>query len=223
MWGKLSKTGFVVGAVVFIFSMPGHYDDAAAWYKLLSRLPVGVMEEILKYGLTGLGFVLLSLPLIQFGYTKMRMPALEVLYDSSNSRGRFACIDVWQKNDQLIEGYAYRVGVKNNTSKTLRNVHVTVEGETAILFLPASLVFTRTKEHSIDIDPQRMELVDVFLIKGLEGTRSPTGAFNVTIVVSGSNTPSIAAKFWWDGDALPALTWERPEWFDHWQDWVGVG
>jgi hypothetical protein len=89
---------------------------------------------------------------------------LEIIFDPRNPARRFWSLESPRDengNKQPGTLYEYRVEIKNNSSKTMRNVSVTVEHLGAMPLRPVDSKFDRTGTVFCDIKPGTGELVSV--------------------------------------------------------------
>lgn len=129
---------------------------------------------------------------------------LEIVYDPMDPQGKYGGFDIWGSSEGPVSGYAIRIGVKNNTQKTIRRITGTVEGSVADLFIPSTLKFTRTKKFSDDVFRKSEELLDVFLLVGPpEEWKLPSGEHEVTIRIRSEDADEIVEKFYLSKDRLP--------------------
>lgn len=82
---------------------------------------------------------------------------IEIIFDPQNPSKRFWSM-VTMKG---ITAWQYRVEIKNNSSKTLRNVSVTTEHLGKMSMLPADKVFIKKRTRYCDLNPHFSELVAV--------------------------------------------------------------
>lgn len=87
---------------------------------------------------------------------------LKIIFDSSNPGRKFWSIEPMRdENGKQVPGtfWEYRALIKNTSSKTLRNVKVTVEAIGAMPTRPEPSQFDINKKHLIDLTPDEEELV----------------------------------------------------------------
>ncbi|MGD1151556.1 MAG: hypothetical protein ABR911_01580 [Syntrophales bacterium] len=86
-----------------------------------------------------------------------KISPLEIIFDPQNLSGRF-----WSMvSMEGVAAWQYRVEIKNNSLKTLKNVSVTTEHIGQMPILPTDKVFTKTRKTSCDLKPKCSELVAV--------------------------------------------------------------
>jgi len=131
---------------------------------------------------------------------------LEIIFDPNNSMERF-----WS-----IEGtdWVYRLEIKNNSGKTLKNVSVTAEHTGSISKRPANLIFDKTKTTNCDINPNCSELVPIVRWpvffekpKNSKGWPRVSPAYYETIKVAASanDTKAVIRRFKFNYKKVPML------------------
>jgi len=143
-------------------------------------------------------------------YRKIRSSPLEIVYDPADKEGQFGGVGDWyfdlggSSNGPPIQAFIFRVGVKNNTKKTIYNVTGTIEGEMIERSIPVALRFSRTRKLEGNIDPERMLLMDVF---GMSPNPKcwPEGINQIIIRINGKDTPEAMARFYFDKSRMPAM------------------
>ncbi|MGA8221161.1 MAG: deaminase [Candidatus Acidiferrales bacterium] len=94
-----------------------------------------------------------------------RVSPLEIIFDSSNPARRFWSVEsVTNKEGEVLPGsiLQYRVEIRNNSSKSVKNVSVTREHVGQMPIRPVDLIFDKTKKPVCDINPDHSELAVVF-------------------------------------------------------------
>lgn len=139
--------------------------------------------------------------------------SLEIIFDPINKGQQF-----WKRvqakdrdgNFVPITIWEYRVGVKNNSGKTIRNVRVSTETLGMIPTDPRDLGFQKTGNEASDIAPGYMELVPVWWVwpPRAGDAWGPTatalhGPLRVT--ARGDDAPPATAEFDYFADQTPAL------------------
>ena len=90
---------------------------------------------------------------------------LEIIFDSSNPARRFWSMEsVTNEKGEVLPGSVlqYRVEIRNDSSKTVKNVSVTREHVGQMPIRPVDLIFDKTKKPVCDINPNHSELAVVF-------------------------------------------------------------
>ncbi len=135
-------------------------------------------------------------------------PALEILYDPIDPEGRYGGVGRWypyQSDDEPVMAFIFRIGVQNNTRKTIYDVTGTVEGGLVDEPYPIALRFSRTREFGGNLDPGRMLLMDVFAMSQPEPANWPEGVHQLVVRVNGRDTPEAMRSFYFDKSRLPSL------------------
>lgn len=93
-----------------------------------------------------------------------RIPPLEIIFDPQNPAKRFWSMESpTDKDGRKLPGafWEYRVEVKNNSSRTVRNVSVTTERIGQMAQRPSDHYFDKIKKTSCDLKPGCSELVSI--------------------------------------------------------------
>ena len=140
-------------------------------------------------------------------YRAWRQEVLEIIYDPADEQGRFGGVGRWRlymSDDPPVEAFIFRIGVQNNTRKTICDVTGTVEGDLIDHPFPVALRFSRTLELKDNLDPGRMLLMDVIAM-----TRNPAdwpeGAHQIIVRINGRDTPETMRRFYIDKSRMPAM------------------
>lgn len=137
---------------------------------------------------------------------------LEILYDPKDPDSRYAMVDVWY-NFNSTEGFPaliLRIGVRNNTNKTIREVSGTIEGPIGDFLVPKSLRFSRTRELSGNLHPKSMELMDLMgIVEAPKDWPFPDGKHKFTVRIRGQDCDEVSQDFVMDKSKVPPLNIEK--------------
>jgi hypothetical protein len=138
---------------------------------------------------------------------------LEIIFDLNNPGEQF-----WKKRQAKDKGgklipkmvLEYRIGVRNMSLKTIRNVCVSIETLGLIPIDPRDMVFQKGDKVSLDISPGYMELVPVWWVWPPEAGDAwgPTAtAFHgpIRVTARGDDVYPAQAEFDYFSDQIPAL------------------
>jgi hypothetical protein len=96
--------------------------------------------------------------------TKLAPSPLEIIFDTSNPAKRFWSMESPKDESGLPKPgvfWEYRVEVKNNSQRTIRNVSVTIEHLGQCPLRPRDQIFDKINKISCDLKPGCSELVPV--------------------------------------------------------------
>ena len=166
-----AKAFIVIGAALALFA------GAWGWWfeKLRHDAPVATIVG-LAIGIGIIIFLFLGAELILYvGNFRKRLlretadikSPLEIVFDVNNPGQRF-----WKRKQGKDAGgnfipvmavRTYRVGIRNNSANTVRNVRVSIETLGELPIDPRDVGFQKEKEH-LDLPPQHIELVPVWWV-----------------------------------------------------------
>ena len=132
---------------------------------------------------------------------------LEIVYDPADEQGQFGGVGLWYTygNDEPpLEAFIFRIGVKNNTQKTIYEVVGTVEGDLVQHAYPVALRFSRTRELEGTLHPKRMLLMDIFALHP-HPDNWPDGVHTLIIRVNGRDTSEAMKRVYFDKSRMPAM------------------
>ena len=134
---------------------------------------------------------------------------LEIVYDPSDPEGQFGGVGTWYRYksnnpDEAVKAFIFRIGVKNNTRKTIYAVRGTMEGDLIEEAYPLALRFSRTRELEDNLDPGRMLLMDV-LAMSPDPANWPEGQHTLIVRLNGRDTPEAIREFYFDRSRMPAM------------------
>lgn len=141
-------------------------------------------------------------------YRAWKQEDLEIVYDPVDEKGQFGGVGLWHKyqtDEEPINAYIFRIGVKNNTRKTIYDVTGTVEGDLVERGYPVALRFSRTRELESNLDPKRMLLMDIFALTPPDPNDWPDGTHTIIARVNGRDTSEAMRRFCFDKSRMPAL------------------
>ena len=125
---------------------------------------------------------------------------IEVYFDPRNTGERF-----WSKGEWLIGpdqhalGVEYRLEVKNNSDRTIRDivVDVTLLSKSA----PSRATFVRGRKQSADINPLSSEMVEIMLV----GRDDENLVETIICRASAADVPAHTKRFSFDSSKMPRL------------------
>jgi hypothetical protein len=173
------------------------------WYKWFfkdSAVPSWITsptaDRVLSGGLLIAAFYCIY-PLAAHLFTRIfkskHSPPIEIRFESGKYNGPGSMM----VRDVEFAGHMMRVGLFNNTDKTIKYVTVLVEctiGESNQM--PREARFSRTGKTSCDLHPASLEQVDILLWNG--GRENPPSTGEVTVRVRAEDTPEVKRVFYFD-------------------------
>lgn len=91
-----------------------------------------------------------------------KLSPLEIIYDPTNPSKRFwSMVSAKDEKGILATAWQYRIEIKNNSLKTLRNVSVTTEHLGQMSILPSDKIFIKNRKLHCDLKPKCSELVAI--------------------------------------------------------------
>lgn len=174
-----------------------------------------IVSEIGPWALMSIAvFSLLVMHAGPWIYKVVRTKPIEVVFDPNDTLGRFASVGVWETFDQkqMILAFILRVGVRNNTKRTIYDVQGTIEGPFGIFMQPKTMRFSRTLKLKDDLHPESMELMDLMaLIEAPQKWDIPDGVHAITIRIRAKDVAETVEKFIFDKSRVPPLMHGTPE------------
>lgn len=132
---------------------------------------------------------------------------LEIVHEAESDTGRYEIVRIGFAGEELMSmEQILRVGIRNRSRRTIRNVGATLVGNWAPIFEPRTLRFLRTGKSAEDINPQAMELVELLRLPRHEPAAEivPLG-FDITVTASGNDTRTVSRRFRILPGGLPAI------------------
>jgi hypothetical protein len=184
----------------------------------LSPLDVWVYAVVVTAALLAIAYFLISFlenhRVVGRNFSASTSP-LEVIFDSTNPSKRF-----WSQESPKDENgkpkpgvfWEYRVAVKNNSSKTVRNVSVSVEhiGQN-LPIRPVDAIFDKIRKGSCDLKPGADELVPIVrwpipvVQAGMLASKSALEYGPIKVIASGDDVPPAIRIFQFDYQSEPML------------------
>jgi len=139
---------------------------------------------------------------------------LEIIFDPTNPGRRFWSMEAQkdQNGKPLLPAcWQYRVELRNNSSKTLRNVRISAEALGQIANRPLDMPFDKTQNFTIDINPNCSELVTILrwphpkVQVGMLAGPSALEYGPIKIIASADNVPSKSRIFKFDYQKTPMI------------------
>lgn len=131
--------------------------------------------------------VLLIFQLVVRIYDRFTNPVvLEIIYNN----GAYNEIKekvITQENHRELYHFLYRIGIHNISRQTIYSVSVYIEGEMELIKVPRRIVHSHTKQYNCDINPNVIELFDLFYV----GNENDFKEKKLTIIVSGKDASSV--------------------------------
>ena len=139
---------------------------------------------------------------------------LKIIFDPANPARRFWSLEnnpnPNDPNRNFPPSWEYRIEVKNISSKTMKNVRVTVEHIGPLPQRPEQRMFDITKTHSYDINPDIGVLVPVVRFDptprpGLLAFSSALAYGPIKVTATAEDTPPVERVFQFDYQQTPAI------------------
>ncbi len=141
----------------------------------------------------------------------IRTSPLEIIFDPSNPSKRFwSNVSIANSEGRFIPLLEYRVEVRNNSLRTVRNVYVTKEHTGQMSQRPVNLIFDKTKKISCDINPRCSELavIERWPVKILPGMLAGQTALEygpIKVTASGDDVLPVTRIFQLDYQRTPII------------------
>lgn len=140
------------------------------------------------------------------------MPPLEIIFNPNNPLGRFWSIETpeCEFGPHSIPNWKYKVEIKNNSSKTIRNVSLESEFVGQIPDGPFEHIFDKTNKTYCDLKPKCSVFITILRwpARPLPGMLAGAGALAygpIKVTVSGDDIKPISGKFQFDYQREPML------------------
>lgn len=184
---------YVTDFQVWLVNNPNFVGNVGPWF-------------LIVIGLVSLLATHLIVPLVH----RLRAKSIEIIFEPNDPSGKFGTVDVWIRgdddNEEPFTAFILRIGVKNNTAKTLEDVSGTIEGDFAELFQPSRIRFTSSRKLSGSVHPGSMELMDLFALRGPpEEWVIPEGVRKVIVRARAKDTEEQALELFFDKSKFPPL------------------
>ena len=204
VWQYGQKIPNLIGNILDVVNLGDFITDFQLWLVNNPNLSNTYGPWILMGGAAvSLVFVHLMIPL----YRRWATDDLSIIFDPADQEGQFGGVGKWHvmgSPDPPLDRYIFRVGVKNNTAKTIYDVTGTVEGEAVDQPFPVALRFSRTRELEGNLDPKRMLLMDMFALPP-DQTEWMDGIHEFTVRINGRDTSEVSQEFQLDKTRMPAV------------------
>ncbi len=142
----------------------------------------------------------------------IKQSPLKIIFDPTNPSDRFWSMESSRGEDEFLGSGAfweYRVEIKNNSSKTIRNVSVTIECTGLVSERPVDQVFDKSRTTTCDLKPGAGELVSVRqwpIPIAQEGMLAGSSALKqIEVVAVADDVPPITRTFQFDYQRKPML------------------
>ena len=201
-----------------ILSWVGRMLDAVALGDFVTELQLFLVNNpnfsqqfgpwiLMAGGIGSLAATHLILPAIK----RFGIKEFDIIYDPHDPNGKFGVIEFFTRDgtDANYTVYIIRVGVRNNTTKTLEDVSGTIEGSFADLFHPSRIQFSGSRKVSGSVNPGSVELMELFALKGPPADWDiPEGVHKIIVRVRAKDTQEQCLKFIFDKSKFPPLSLE---------------
>jgi hypothetical protein len=132
---------------------------------------------------------------------------LEIVHEPESDTGRYEIVRIGFAGEDLMSvEQILRVGIRNRSRRTIRNVGATLAGNWAPIFEPQTLRFLRTGKSAEDINPQATEIVELLRLPRYEPAANiESRGFDITVTASGNDTRTVSHRFRILPGGLPAI------------------
>jgi hypothetical protein len=132
---------------------------------------------------------------------------LEIVHEPDSETGQHEIVRIGFTGEDLVSmEQILRVGIRNRSRRTIRNVGATLAGDWGPIFEPRTLRFLRTGKSAEDINPQATELVELLRMPRHEPTAEILSrGFDITVTASGNDTRTVSRRFRILPGGLPAI------------------
>lgn len=140
---------------------------------------------------------------------KRPRPPFLIIFDEANPQSRYWSEEAWPPEDdgRRVRGVEYRLGIRNETKKTIQDVSVTIEGIGGD-FHPSSAFYLGDRSNrQKDIHPKSLEYVVIFMVPGRwKADFKFPDPYTITIHARGKDVIGATRIFRVDESKTPALT-----------------